>query len=170
MARWGRIDALVCNAGMTRDELLIRQSEAAWDHIMAVNLKGAFNCAQAVLDPMLKQQDGQIIMISSFAARAGRVGQAGYAAAKAGLIGLVLSLARELGSRNVRVNAVLPGVMRTGMTANLTESELAALGRLNLLGRLNSVEEVARVIALLASTRNISGQIFQLDSRIGRST
>jgi 3-oxoacyl-[acyl-carrier protein] reductase len=119
---------------------------------------------------MLKQRDGHIINISSFSARCGPAGQANYAAAKAGLIGLTTSLAREAGSRNIRVNAVLPGVLPTPMTAGLSEARLRELAAANGLGRLNSAAEVARFIAFLATTQNISGQLFQLDSRIGRWT
>jgi 3-oxoacyl-[acyl-carrier protein] reductase len=117
---------------------------------------------------MLKQRDGHILNLASFAARAGAAGQANYAAAKAALIGLTVSLAREMGARNVRVNAVLPGVLPTPMTAPLPPQQLAAFAAANALGRLNSVEEVARFIAFLAATHHISGQVFQLDSRIGR--
>jgi 3-oxoacyl-[acyl-carrier protein] reductase len=170
LGRWGRIDALINNAGVTADELSWRITEADWDRVFDVNLKGAFLCSQAVLRPMLAQRDGHIVNIASFAARHGHPGQASYAAAKAGLIGLTESLAKETGSRNIRVNAVLPGLLRTPMTARLTEDRLNALMGANTLGRLNSVDEVARFVAFLVSTRNISGQLFQLDSRIARWT
>lgn len=168
VARWGRIDALVNNAGVTSDHLVAQMSDTDWDEVLKANLKGAFLCAQAVLPSMLKQRDGHIIQIVSFAARVGAAGQANYAAAKAGLIGLTTSLAREVGSRNVRVNAVLPGIVRTTMTAKLAETQLAEFAAANALGRLNEPAEVARFIGFLTTTRNVSGQVFQLDSRIGR--
>jgi 3-oxoacyl-[acyl-carrier protein] reductase len=117
---------------------------------------------------MLKQRDGHIINISSWSARVGGRGQSNYAAAKAGLLGLTTSLAKEVGSRNVRVNAVLPGVLGTKMTAHLTPEQLAEYASANVLGRINSIEEVAHFVVFLASLRNVSGQIFQLDSRIAR--
>lgn len=170
MARWGRIDALINNAGLTADNPLWQMSDEDWDRVLEVNLKGAFLCSQAVLRPMLARHDGHIINIASFAARQGSRGQANYAAAKAGLIGLTESLAKEVGSRNIRVNAVLPGVLPTPMTAKLAEPQLNEFASANALGRLNTVAEVARFIAFLATTRNVSGQLFTLDSRIGRWT
>jgi 3-oxoacyl-[acyl-carrier protein] reductase len=135
-----------------------------------VHLKGAFLCSQAVLRPMLKQRDGHILNVASFSARTGNRGQANYAAAKAGLLGLTTSLAKEVGSRNVRVNAILPGVLPTPMTASLTPEQLETFATANALGRLNDPAEVARFAAFLAGTQNISGQVFQLDSRIARWT
>ena len=170
LARWGRLDALVNNAGVTADQPLPQLSDAGWEKVLSVNLKGAFLCAQAVLCPMLKQRDGHIVNIASFSGRCGARGQANYAAAKAGLLGLTASLAREAGSRNVRVNAVLPGVLPTAMTAKLDETARAGFAAANALGRPNSVEEVARFLAFLATTQNISGQCFQLDSRVARWT
>jgi 3-oxoacyl-[acyl-carrier protein] reductase len=164
--RWGAIRVLVNNAGLTADQPVWLISETDWDRVLAVNLKGAFLCSQAVLPAMMQQRDGQIINVASFSARQGARGQANYAAAKAGLLGLTQSLAREVGPCNVRVNAVLPGVLPTPMTAPLGEKRLAELAHKNALGRLNSVAEVARFLVFLASCANISGQLFQLDSRI----
>jgi 3-oxoacyl-[acyl-carrier protein] reductase len=166
LERHGKIDALINNAGVTADALFSRMTEGDWDRVLDVNLKGAFLCCQAVLRPMCRQRDGHIINVSSFAARHGHHGQANYVAAKAGLIGLTQALAKEAGSRNVRVNAILPGVLKTAMTAGLSAEQLDGLAGANALRRINSAEEVARFTAILASMRNISGQVFQLDSRI----
>ena len=164
--RFGRIDALINNAGTTADELCSQLSDEDWTRVIDVNLRGAFLCAKAVARHMVRQRDGHIINISSLGARRGPRGQCNYAAAKAGLVGLTQSLAKELGSRNVRVNAIFPGVMPTNMTAKLTAQQLDAFAKENALGRINSVEEVAQFIVFLAGTQNISGQVFQLDSRI----
>jgi 3-oxoacyl-[acyl-carrier protein] reductase len=164
--RWGAIQVLINNAGLTADQSVWQLSETDWDRVLAVNLKGAFLCSQAVLPAMVQQRDGQIINVASFSARHGTRGQANYAAAKAGLIGLTQSLAKEVGPCNIRVNAVLPGVLPTPMTAPLGGKRLAELAQMNALGRLNSVAEVARFMAFLASLQNVSGQLFQLDSRI----
>lgn len=166
LERWGRIDLLINTAGIVSDALLARMEDPMWDRVLDVNLDGAFRCARAVARPMLRQREGQILNITSYGGRVGRAGQANYAASKAALFGLTQSLARELGSRNVRVNAVSPGFLRTGLVADLTEEQLAAQAHANTLGRLNQIEEVARFVAFLAGMRNVSGQIFQLDSRI----
>ena len=166
LTRFGRIDLLVNNAGLTADAPCAQMTEGDWDRVLDVNLRGAFLCAKAVACPMARQRDGHIINISSFGARSGPRGQGNYAAAKAGLIGLTHSLAKELGSRNVRVNVVFPGVLRTNMTAGMSAEQLAALASANTLGRINSLDEVVRFISFLASTQNISGQVFPLDSRV----
>jgi 3-oxoacyl-[acyl-carrier protein] reductase len=167
LARFGRLDALINNAGIARDALVAQMSDDDWHRVLDVNLKGAFLCAQAALRPMLKQRDGHILNISSFGGRVGRAGQANYAASKAGLLGLTQSLAKEVGSRNVRVNSVLPGFLRTRLVGDLSEDQLAAHAASNALGRLNEFAEVARFVTFLAGMRNVSGQVFQLDSRIG---
>ncbi|HTD65201.1 MAG TPA: SDR family NAD(P)-dependent oxidoreductase [Candidatus Limnocylindria bacterium] len=164
--RFGRIDALINNAGVTADALCSQLKDADWTRVLDVNLRGAFLCSKAVARSMMRQREGHIINISSFGARSGPAGQSNYAAAKAGLVGLTHSLAKELGSRNVRVNAIFPGVMSTNMTAHMSAERLEAFAQSNALGRINSVEEVARFIVFLATTQNISGQVFQLDSRI----
>lgn len=166
LERWRRIDVLINNAGLAEDAALPQMTECAWERVLAVNLKGAFLCAQAVSRAMIKQRDGHIINVSSFSGRAGQRGQGNYAAAKAGQLGLTAALARELGSRNVRVNAVLPGVLPTKMTGSRSPEEMEQFAAANALGRINSVDEVARFIVFLAGTQNISGQVFQLDSRI----
>ena len=170
LQRWQRLDVLVNNAGAISDHALWQMKCEDWDSVLSVNLKGAFLCAQAAARVMARQREGQIISIGSHSGRAGARGQANYAAAKAGLIGLTTSLARELGSRNVRANVVLPGVLRTAMTAPLAPEQLQALAEANALGRLNAVAEVARFVVFLAGLQNVSGQIFQLDSRIARWT
>jgi 3-oxoacyl-[acyl-carrier protein] reductase len=170
LTKWGRIDALINNAGIIDDAGVWETTDEMWDRVMEVNLKGAFLCAREVSRTMIKQRDGHIINVSSFSGRVGQRGQSNYSAAKAGLFGLTASLARELGSRNVRVNAVLPGVLPTRMTAGLPDSELKQFAAANALGRINSLEEVAAFIVFLAGTQSISGQLFQLDSRIGSWT
>ncbi len=162
----GRINCLINNAGLTADALLWQLSDDDWDRVLDVNLRGAFACVRAVARQMARQRDGHVINISSFGGRVGACGQANYSASKAGLIGLTKSLAKELGSRNVRVNAVLPGVLPTKMTAQLKPEQLDEFAQANALGRINSLDEVARFITFLAGTKNISGQVFQLDSRI----
>ena len=170
LSRWGRIDVLINNAGVAIDQPIWQLTPADWDRVLSVNLKGAFLCARAVLRPMMRQREGHILNISSHAGRSGRAGQSNYAAAKAGLLGLTQSLAREVGSRNIRVNAVLPGLLPTAMTERLPRSKRDELVSANVLGRLNSLEEVARFIVFLANLQNVSGQLFQLDSRIARWT
>jgi 3-oxoacyl-[acyl-carrier protein] reductase len=163
---FGRIDVLINNAGVTADAPLAQLGDEDWQRVIDTNLNGAMRCSRAVARQMMRQRDGHIINISSHSARRGPRGQANYAAAKAGLLGLTQSLARELGSRNVRVNAIFPGVLPTNMTAPLSAEQLASFAQANALGRINSLAEVARFIAFLATTQNISGQIFTLDSRI----
>ena len=164
--RWGRIDLLVNNAGVIADKMVVTLDESEWQRVIDVNLKGAFLCARAALRPMVRQRQGHIINVASFSGRAGAAGQANYAAAKAGLIGLTQSLAAEVGSRGISVNAILPGVLATPMTAELRDDRMTDFARANVLGRINTVDEIARFTAFLATLRNVSGQIFQLDSRI----
>lgn len=170
MEKFGTLGCLVNNAGVTDDHPIWQTGEESWDKVVHTNLKGAFLCSRAVLRPMVKQRAGHILNISSFSARAGAAGQSHYAAAKAGLLGLTQSLAREAGSRNVRANAILPGVLPTRMTASLPEPVMEAFAAANALGRINDIDEVARFVVFLAGTRNISGQVFQLDSRTARWT
>ena len=168
--KFNRLDVLVNNAGVTADTLLAQLSDEHWARVIDVNLNGAFRCCRAVARQMIRQRDGHIINISSHSAQRGPRGQANYAAAKAGLVGLTQSLAKELGSRNVRVNAIFPGVLPTKMTAPLSAEQIAAFAEANALGRINSADEVARFIAFLATTQNISGQVFALDSRVAAWT
>ncbi|HAV61804.1 MAG TPA: beta-ketoacyl-ACP reductase [Verrucomicrobiales bacterium] len=171
LAKWGRIDVLINNAGVTADNLLPKIADEDWQRVLDVNLKGAFLCSQAVLETMMfNQRDGHIINISSFAAKNGHFGQSNYVAAKAGMVGLTQSLAKEAGRRSVRVNAIFPGVLDTPMTAHLTPGQKQQLAGANVLGRTTTVEEVAGFIVHLAGMRHVSGQVFQLDSRIGAWT
>lgn len=163
--RWGRIDILVNNAGMTADGICLRMSEVDWDRVLGADLSGPFHCIRSAAKIMSEQGDGHIINISSRAGLQGREGQANYSAAKAGLIGLTKAAARELGKSNIRVNAVLPGYLATDMGGGITESIKERILRENSLGRISNPREVAEFILHLASMRNVSGQVFNLDSR-----
>ncbi len=162
---FGRIDILVNNAGITRDNLLMRMSEADFDAVIAANLKGAFLCMKAVSRLMLKQRYGRIVNLGSVVGLRGNAGQVNYAASKAGIVGMTKSLAKELASRGVTVNAVAPGFIETGMTAVLPDSaRAAALGSIPM-NRLGAPEEVARAAAFLASDEAayITGQVLAVD-------
>ncbi|RMF58400.1 MAG: 3-oxoacyl-[acyl-carrier-protein] reductase [Calditrichaeota bacterium] len=162
---YGQVDILVNNAGITRDNLVMRMSEADWDMVLAVNLKGAFNCIKAVTRQMMKQRQGRIINITSVVGQMGNAGQANYAASKAGIIGLTRSVARELASRNITCNAIAPGFIETDMTAALGEKVAEELKSQIPLGRLGSPEEVAKVVSFLASedAAYITGQVINVD-------
>jgi len=161
----GRLDLLVNNAGITRDNLILRMKEAEWDAVLAVNLKGAYNCMRAVSKAMVKQRFGRIINISSVVGVMGNAGQANYVASKAGLIGLTKAVARELASRNITVNAVAPGFIQTEMTeslpAKVKEEMLAQIP----LGRFGTPEEVAQAVAFLASdaAAYLTGQVIHVN-------
>jgi 3-oxoacyl-[acyl-carrier protein] reductase len=161
----GRIDILVNNAGITRDRLLPRMTEEDWDAVLAVNLKGAFNTIRSVGRTMMRQRRGKIINISSVVGLMGNVGQANYAASKAGLLGLTKSVAKELAGRNVTVNAVAPGFVETEMTAVLSEDQRNALMALIPLKRSSKPEEIAGIVAFLASPQAdyITGQVIAVD-------
>lgn len=162
---WKRVDILVNNAGITRDNLMLRLSESDWDSVINVNLKGSFNCAKVVSRYMVKQRAGKIINISSVIGIMGNPGQANYGASKAGLIGLTKSLARELGQRNITVNAVAPGYIRTAMTDKISDKvKENMLARIPLC-RLGEPEDVAGAVAFLASKEAdyITGQVLVVD-------
>lgn len=165
----GPVDILVNNAGITRDGLLLVMGESDWDAVLAVNLKGAFLMSKAVLRGMIKRRQGSIISISSVVGRRGNAGQANYSAAKAGLIGLTKSLAREVASRNVRVNAVAPGYIETEMTAALPEAARTALISQIPLGRIGTPETVAEAVAFLAgdTASFITGAVLAVDGGLG---
>ncbi len=156
---------LVNNAGITRDNILLRMKVEAWDEVINVNLKGTFNMAKAVARGMLKRRDGVILNVSSVVGLTGNAGQLNYAASKAGILGLTKSLARELASRGVRCNAIAPGFIETAMTAALSESQTVALKERIPLGRLGMPEDVAGVARFLAgpAARYITGQVVVVD-------
>jgi 3-oxoacyl-[acyl-carrier protein] reductase len=162
---FGSIDILVNNAGITRDNLVMRLKDDDWDAVQNANLRGAFAAIRAASRGMIKKRAGRIINIASIVGLIGNKGQANYAASKAGLIALTKSVAKELGSRNILVNAVAPGFIETEMTAAMTPEARAALGQQIALERLGSVQDVAAMVAFLASdlASYITGQVFVVD-------
>jgi 3-oxoacyl-[acyl-carrier protein] reductase len=161
------LDLLVCNAGITDDHLLLKMTEESWDTVMDTNLKGAFLVAKAAAKIMMKQRRGHIVFISSYSAFHPPVGQANYAASKAALVGLAKSLAQELGSRNIRVNVLVPGFMETKMTRDLAEEVRDAARQKHTLSEFNTVEATGKFLRCLhLEMEHTSGQVFNLDSRI----
>lgn len=162
---FGSLDVLVNNAGITRDNLLMRMSEDQWDEVMRVNLKSVFNLVKASTRTFLKQKQGSIINVTSVVGIKGNAGQANYAASKAGIIGFTKSIALELGSRNIRCNAIAPGFIETEMTEQLDEKMIAEWKNAIPLRRAGSANEVADVTVFLASdySKYITGQVLQVD-------
>ena len=160
-----KIDILINNAGITRDTLLVRMSEADWDLVLSVNLKGAFNCTKAVSKIMMKQRDGRIVNMASIIGIMGNAGQANYAASKGGLIAFTKTVAKELASRNVRANAIAPGFIQTDMTAKLSEEVKSEMLKFVPLGKLGTVQDVANLALFLAGDDSsyITGQVIQVD-------
>ncbi len=164
--RTGAVDLLVHSAGIAIDRLALNQSATERGTVMGVNLRGAFLCARAVLPGMMKRRSGHLIFIGSYSAHSGPAGQSAYAAAKAALIGLSHSLAREAGPRNVRSNVVLPGWLDTKFTQSVPEEARGRALAAHALGRFNTIGDAARFIGFLDGMSHVSGQVFQLDSRV----
>lgn len=165
LAGFSRLDILVNNAGITKDGLLMRMSEADWDAVIATNLKGVFNFSKAAIKPMMGQRSGKIINITSIVGLIGNAGQANYAASKAGMIGFTQSLAREIGSRNVQVNAIAPGFIDTDMTSALNAEQRQKLEQNIPLKRIGTPADVAGAACFLASAESdyVTGQVLCVD-------
>jgi len=163
--KFGKIDILINNAGITKDGLLLRMREEDWDAVLAVNLKGTFNCTKAAIKVMLKQRYGRIVNVASIIGVMGNAGQANYAASKAGIIGFTKSIAKEVASRNITVNAIAPGFIATKMTDILSEDVKTAMLKQIPLARFGTPEDVARLVLFLASddAGYITGQVVQID-------
>src|SRR6266404_4101930 len=165
LAQFGKIDILVNNAGITRDQLVMRMKRADWDAVLSTNLTSAYLCIQQVIGSMLKQRWGRIINVTSVFGQMGQAGQANYAASKAGLIGLTMAIAREVGSRNITCNAVAPGFIETAMTAGLPE-EIRETGlKMIPLGRIGTPDDVAGAVRFLASDEAayITGHVLNIN-------
>jgi len=163
--KFKKIDILVNNAGITRDSLLVRMSESDWDLVLAVNLKGAFNCTKSISKIMMKQRDGRIVNIASIIGIMGNAGQANYAASKGGLIAFTKTVAKELASRNVRANAIAPGFIQTDMTAKLSDEVKSEMLKYVPLGKFGTVQDVANLALFLVSDQSsyITGHVIQVD-------
>jgi len=163
--KWGRIDILVNNAGIARDNIIMRMKEDEWDEVMNINLKGCFNGIKSVTRPMIKNKTGRIINITSVIGQIGNAGQSNYAASKAGIMGLTKSMAKELGSRNITVNAVAPGYITTDMTDELNDDVKEKMKSSIPLGRLGTPDDIANLVCFLASddAGYITGQTFNVD-------
>ncbi len=162
---WGKIDVLVNNAGITKDNLILRMNEEQWDAVINTNLKSIFNYSKVVARPMMKNRGGSIINISSVVGVSGNAGQSNYAASKAGIIGFTKSYAKELASRNIRANVVAPGYILTEMTEALDEKVLDGIKAETPLGRAGEAHEVANAVAFLASDMSsyITGDVLMVD-------
>jgi 3-oxoacyl-[acyl-carrier protein] reductase len=165
ITEFGRLDILVCSAGITGDATIVRMSEAQWDEVLAVNLKGCFNYTQAAARRFVEQKGGRIVNIASINGLRGKFAQANYAASKGGMIAMSKSAARELGRYNVNVNVVAPGMVATAMTRDLPAEVVARAIDETVLGRLASVEDCADVVAFLCSdrARHITGEVIRVD-------
>ncbi len=163
--KFGRIDILINNAGITRDNLLMRMSDEEWDLVLSVNLKGVFNCSKAVVRSMFKQHSGKIVNIASVVGQMGNKGQANYAASKGGVIALTKTCAQEFASRNLQVNAIAPGFIRTKMTESLSQEVKDTLAKQIPLGRLGEPEDVAKAALFLSSADAdyITGQVIAVN-------
>ncbi|MGF7185132.1 3-oxoacyl-[acyl-carrier protein] reductase [Desulfitispora alkaliphila] len=163
--QFGGVHILVNNAGVTRDNLMMRMKDSEWQDVIDINLSGVYNCTKSVIKLMLKQKYGRIINVTSVVGQIGNAGQANYSAAKAGVIGLTKSMARELASRQIRVNAVAPGYIDTDMTAQLSQDLKETIEGTVPLGRLGAPEDVAKAVAFLASdnANYITGQVLNVD-------
>ena len=162
---FGKIDILVNNAGVTADDLLMRMSEAAWDRVLGINLKGCFNMIKHVTPYMMRKRYGRIVSISSVVGLMGNAGQANYAASKAGIIGLTKTVAKEFGARGITANAVAPGFIRTAMTDALSDEQKQAMYKLIPLGSLGEVQDIANAVKFLVSeeARYITGVVLKVD-------
>jgi 3-oxoacyl-[acyl-carrier protein] reductase len=166
ISKFGKIDILINNAGITRDSYLIRMKEEDWDEVIKINLKGTFNCSKAVAKYMMRQKStDKIVNISSVIGVVGNIGQVNYAASKAGIIGLTKSMAKELAIRNINVNAIAPGFIETDMTKKLPEKVIQDLQQHIPLKRLGAVEDIAKVVYFLVSdaANYITGQVINVD-------
>jgi 3-oxoacyl-[acyl-carrier protein] reductase len=161
----GSVDILINNAGLTRDNILMRMKDEEFDEVIAANLKGAFNFTRAVTRGMMKKRDGVILNITSVVGIVGNAGQTNYAASKAGMIGMTKSVAKELASRGIRCNALAPGFIRTDMTAGLSEDQIESLQSQIPLGRLGETDDISGVVRFLVSpaARYITGQVLAVD-------
>jgi len=162
---WEKLDILINNAGITRDNLILRMSEEEWDQVIDTNLKSVFNYSKAVAKPMMRNRGGSIVNISSVVGISGNAGQSNYAASKAGVVGFTKAYAKELASRNIRANVVAPGYITTQMTDELDEQILAEIAEETPLGRAGDAEDVASTVAFLASDLSsyITGSVIRVD-------
>jgi 3-oxoacyl-[acyl-carrier protein] reductase len=166
VVRWGHLDVLVNNAGITRDRTILKMTDTEWDEVIDVNLTGAFWCLREAARVMSEEKHGAIINIASILAVKAAVGNANYVAAKAGLIGLTKAAAKELGRFHIRVNAVLPGFHDTDMASSLSAEQKKKLLEAHALGTSTRMEDLARVVLEIAQNPSVSGQVFNVDSRV----
>ncbi len=165
VADWGKLDVLINNAGITRDNLILRMGESEWDDVITTNLKSIFNYSKACARPMMKNRGGSIINISSVVGISGNAGQSNYSASKAGIIGFTKSYAKELASRNIRANVIAPGYITTDMTETLGDKVLDGIKAATPLGRAGEAQEVADAVVFLASDMStyITGEVIRVD-------